>query len=181
MSIHRPIVIPKDLWLLIFLALNKYSPVEDYARIHLIFFLYDLLGFEFDYGPMGPYSREVENALIALQQRGFIKVIKQGTKRIYRLTDSGAREAYKVIYKIKNSYILLNNVLIVKGENVLRDLKKFKLSYGEKPLLYLLSKCLDRMKGGKPVNLKQNTTPLMNIFLTELSLELERLLKNKKL
>ncbi|MCD6368275.1 MAG: hypothetical protein J7L38_00585 [Thermoproteales archaeon] len=169
--------VPKGLWLLIFLALNKYEPVEGYARLQFIFFIYDLIGFTYTVNAYGPYSRELERALLSLQEQGLVKVVKEGVKRKYILTEEGKKQAYELILKIKDKYIQVAGALIIRGEEIIRELKKIKYSYRDKPLLYLFYKCqrkiLERVSPYGGDELK----PLMRIFMGELERDVEKAAK----
>ncbi|RLE89655.1 MAG: hypothetical protein DRJ49_02365 [Thermoprotei archaeon] len=118
------------------------------------FFIYDLLGFKYELGPLGPYSKEVEESIIRLQQMDLIKVLVFGTTRVYTLTERGKKFAKDLVRRIRDEYILLNEVVIMKGKEVLDDLTKLKSSLNDKSEYYLVYKCLQR--------LADNTNPYFN-------------------
>ena len=132
-------------WPLILLALDGYSPIPGRVRIHMICFIYHHMGFNFIPGFFGPYSPELDKAIDEGIARGLIDTyyvpLKYGRSiKNYSLTIDGRRVANAIVSKIRDRYVLLDNVAFIKGKEILSDLEAIKRTYREKPLLFLFQK-----------------------------------------
>lgn len=132
-------------WPLILLALDGYSPIAGRIRFHMISFIYHHMGFKFIPGFFGPYSPELDRAIDECIERRLIDTyyvpLKYGRNiKNYSLTIDGRRIANAIISKIRDKYVLLDNVAFIKGREILSDLETIKRTYREKPVLFLFQK-----------------------------------------
>jgi len=166
----------KDVWPLILLALDNFSPVRGLARLHLIFFIYHYVGYNYEPCLLGPYSPELEGALRNLIRAGLVKVIlvREGKRRmrIYQLTEEGRRVAERLLSKLATANLELGGVLVIKGNEILKDLESIKKYYKDKPLSLLLRKCLKEIERDEPYHLRARLNEDIRAFVKDLAEEL---------
>ncbi|RLG70574.1 MAG: hypothetical protein DRO04_01655 [Candidatus Iainarchaeum archaeon] len=162
---------------LLLLAVNKGQPIDGTPKIHYLLFIYEILDIDFEPGLLGPYSKSIEEAILELQRRGLIKVLKEKGYRRYVLTQRGVEEAKRLIEKLRNSYVEMRNSLIMKGDEVIRDLKILKKKAGEKSIPYLLYKCISKARKEWPINFAYKPSPAYMAFLHEVGNKVEDLLR----
>lgn len=167
----------KDVWILLYLYVNNCKPIKGYTNIQAIFFIYDLLGFKYELGPIGPYSKEVEECVLRLQQMGLIKVLNFSDIRLYTLTERGRKFAEDLVKRIEDEYILLNEVVVMKGKEVIKDLTKLKLSLSDKSSSYLVYKCLLKLADNINPYFSRKLSPLEWIYLNETLETLKKIVK----
>ncbi|OYT61916.1 MAG: hypothetical protein B6U69_02710 [Thermofilum sp. ex4484_15] len=172
----RTLKFRKEVWPLILLALDNFSPLKGLARIHLMFFIYHYVGYIFKPNLLGPYSPELERSLRNLIEAGLVKVtlVREGNRRVrvYGLTEEGKRVAKGLLNKISSSLVELGDVLIIKGNEIIKDLENLKKYYSEKPLSLLLKRCIKEVNKEVPYHLKVEFTEDSIAFVKDLAEEL---------
>lgn len=145
----------KDELLLILLALDNYAPIKGILRLQYMCFLYHYLGFRFIFGPCGPYSIELMKTLNKLISEGFVKVYisldKEGNLvKTFSLTYKGRSKAAYLIDYVRRNNILLENVVIRPGSDVISEMEAIKRTYNDKSIAFILLKVLRLIKDEWP-------------------------------
>jgi len=148
----------KEIWPLLLLAVDDASPLYGFARIQLMFFIYQYIDFNYSLGTFAPYSHDLTRALIKLEMDGLIKshVVRTADGNLvkkYSLTPRGKRIAYKLMSEMKGKYIRLSKVLVRKADDVIKDLEKLKKTFKDKPLVVLYLKALSMFEKKWPLTL----------------------------
>jgi len=125
-------------WVLRFLALDDFKPIEGATRLQKLMFLASqkikqLEGFpKFEPGPYGPFSSEIEEALKELKKEGLVEETTRlgGLKehaRVFSLTENGKKVAKTILEKV-----------LKQNSKVLKELEDLKKDWNNVPLLLFL-------------------------------------------
>jgi len=141
----------KEELLLLLLALDNNKPIKGILRLHYMCFLYHYFGFKFVFGPCGPYSIELMDALKKLIDNGLVRVyislgLRGNLVKTFSLTDYGRRIAAATLDRIRRHNILLENVVIRKGSEVVSEIEAIKKTYYDKSLTFILLRILQLVK-----------------------------------
>lgn len=141
----------KEELLLLLLTLNNNKPIKGILRLHYMCFLYHYFGFKFIFGPCGPYSIELMNMLKNLINNGLVRVYialdsKGNLVKTFSLTDYGRRVAAATLDRIRRHNVLLEDVVVRKGSEVVSEIEAIKKTYYNKPLTFILLRILQLIK-----------------------------------
>jgi len=141
----------KEELLLLLFTLDNNRPIKGLLRLHYICFLYHYFGFKFIFGPCGPYSVELMETLKSLIDNGLVRVYisldpKGNLVKTFSLTDQGRRVAATTLDRVRRHNVLLENVVVRRGSEVVSEIEAIKRTYHDKPLTFILLRILRLMR-----------------------------------
>lgn len=159
-------------WLLLLLGVDGNQPIVNEYTFHTIFFIYSISPFDVKPLFVVPFSIEIHKTLEELVSQGYINkkysFDNYRRKEIYRLTYKGRIEANKILSKINDSWVCINDIVLKKGTAIINELISLKRTYNDRELKTILKLMI------KYINTDSTSLPLK--FSEEELIYLKRIL-----
>ena len=138
-----------DEWLLLLLHADGQRPVKGEESFHISLFMMQSPPLSFKFLLLSVFSPEVHEALKRLVEKGLVKrdYIYEGGKLIdvYSLSPKGVGESARLLERIKNSWVLVGELVAREGSRVLSEIEALKKTYNGRGVKTYLRLILDKL------------------------------------
>lgn len=140
---------PRD-WVLLLLHAGDRSPLRGEESLHITFFMMQYPPFNFKPLILSVYSSELHKALEELMAEGLVErsySFERGRSvELLILTAKGAAEAASLAERVKGSWVVVGEVMIREGTEVLSELEALKKTYNGKEIADWMKLFLERIE-----------------------------------
>ena len=132
----------KEDWVLLALYVDGNKPVSSVEVLHFMFFFYTFSPFNYKFLLFSPFSEELHKAVENVIEKGYaIYRTRFESGRILKsieLTQRGKERARKIVKSIFSSWVLVREVIVRLGREVIEELESLKKTYNDRTLPSLL-------------------------------------------
>jgi len=140
-------------WVLLLLEADDRQPVRGIHSLHVMLLMARQPVFDFKPLLLGVYSPEVQRAVERLIDEGLLKrdyvYEKRRLVEVYSMTPRGEEAARRVVAKVKNSWLLIGDIVLREGSKVLSEIEAVKKTYNGRGVLESLKLILDKMEAAE--------------------------------
>ncbi|RLE60528.1 MAG: hypothetical protein DRJ35_03050 [Thermoprotei archaeon] len=146
-------------WILLLLGVDGGQPIVNEYTFHVIFYIYSFSPFDVKPLIATVFSKDIHNTIRELINDGIVErrysYDAHGSKEVYSLSIIGEKTVEKLISRVKKSWVLINNIVVRKGETILDELVSLKRTYNDRDPKTILKLLLNYIKSeSSSINLR---------------------------